>query len=953
MTMKNNNILFCLLLLFLGSNVFAQGWRTELDPLYADNAWKVVATHDGGYMVLDDRNNGAIRITYLDNGGDSIWTKVVDTIPNSDGMGLIQKRDSTFSICGRQNSQGLLIELDKNGNPLLKRLYPTSTGFSEVRETPDNGLVFSEDLSNNGLALLKVDSIGDSLWFRSFIGTSSGNCISVENTLENGFIACGSRKVSSYDSPALVNVDSVGDTNWTFLGSNFTNDIGRVVDVAQYPDSSFLAFAYMIELVGSSSFNYGWLLKLNAQGDTLWTHRVNLAPESRFQSLALTSNGGFAITAFDPLLDELSLVRFDTLGHEMWTRKYPDLSVWGGQYSNLAVTQDGGFVFSGFSGIVSANTKAHVVKTDSLGRSYACMLAGSVFQDSNGNCIKEAGEVGLAGTIVRARNTQTGAVFYGFTDASGYYEIGLDTGIYEAGLDTTHSFGHLWGTPTCSPGFVLDTFALGEDAIADFPRTISALCPLLGIDMGASFFRRCFSNRLYIQYQNFGTSTAYNPHIEVRLGSDFSVDNASIPWSSVSDTLVVFQLDSLLPGQLGTIHLDVTLDSACTQTILGEARCASAHIFPDTTCAPINPIWDGSSLAVTAKCIEDSIVRLAVYNRGSNNMTVPGQVIIVEDNILRLDSNVLLNAGDSVVWWETANGSTWYIQADQSAGHPGNSFPSAFCEGCGTNGNGGISTGYALGYPLDNGELFRSIYCAELQGSYDPNEKVVHPAGQTQLHLVEPGQQLDYTLRFQNTGTDTAFTVVIVDTLPPELAVGTILSGAASHPHTFELLGKGVARWTFANISLPDSNVNEGGSHGFVRFSIDQVPHLPYGSRINNAVEIFFDFNAPVLTDTAFVTLGKDGGYIILSLDEQATATANLSIYPNPSSHTATIDFKQSYPDVSLEVYDLQGRLLIQRQAGRTNKLYFQSDQFKEGVYLYRVLSRGELLGNGRLTVIH
>lgn len=950
--MKKNIPILCLLALLIGNNIFSQGWKTVFDPPYAENAWSVRPTFDGGYMVLHAVNSNE-RVTYLNASGDSIWTKVINSVSASYAKNIIQTKDSNFVVCGSQNSQGLLLWLDANGDTLARRLYPNppNYSFNSLRETPDGGFILSGFRTSTGVELLRVDSIGDTLWSRNYSGSDYGESSVVENTLEGGFIATGSRNRNTYEYPVLINTDGIGDTNWTFEPSYIPNIRGKMVDVAQYPDSTYLALATIQEFVGTSEIQYGLVYKLDQQGDTLWTQKIDLDSDEIFTSLALTPDGGFATLDHNIWAEKTYLARFDSMGTQLWVRDFPGLRIWGNRHSNLWVTQDNGFVFSGRSFATTYWSEAITVKTDSMGYIYPNVMAGYVYKDGDGNCGMDSTEVGLAGTIVKAENIQDGDLFYGITDTDGYYEMRLSTGIFITGVDTINPYSYLWATPSCTPAFVQDTLAIGDSIYTDFPRIPTAYCPLLSVDIGAPFLRRCFPNRLSVQYQNLGTETAFNPIVEVELGPDFTVDSASIPWSSVSDTLVIFQLDSLIPGEMGSFYIDLTLDSACTNTILNEVRCASAHIYPDSGCAPANPYWDSSSVAVTADCIQDSAVRLAIYNNGSNSMTTPSHVIIVEDNILRLDTNVTLNAGDSLDWSLPANGSTWFIRADQSLGHPGRSHPAAFVEGCGTNGNGGISTGFAPTYPMDNSELFHSTYCAQLRGAYDPNEKIVHPAGRTAQHLIDYEQQLDYTLRFQNTGTDTAFTVVIVDTLPSELEVGTLLSGAASHPYTFELLGSGIARWTFANILLPDSNRNEPGSHGFVRFSIDHAPNLPPGTRINNAVEIFFDFNAPVITDTAFVTLSDGGGYIIATLDEEIES-ASLTVYPNPFSHSATIDLNQTFSEVNLEVFDLQGRLIFQKYTDQANKLTFQSDQLEKGIYLFRVSSNGELLGSGRMAVM-
>ena len=108
---------------------------------------------------------------------------------------------------------------------------------------------------------------------------------------------------------------------------------------------------------------------------------------------------------------------------------------------------------------------------------------------------------------------------------------------------------------------------------------------------------------------------------------------------------------------------------------------------------------------------------------------------------------------------------------------------------------------------------------------------------------------MEYLIRFQNTGTDTAFLVVIRDTISPFLDPATVRPGASSHPYTWSLMNNGSLKFTFENIMLPDSNINEAASHGFIKFKIQQQPENLPGTTIHNQAGIYFDYNAPVITN--------------------------------------------------------------------------------------------------------
>lgn len=138
----------------------------------------------------------------------------------------------------------------------------------------------------------------------------------------------------------------------------------------------------------------------------------------------------------------------------------------------------------------------------------------------------------------------------------------------------------------------------------------------------------------------------------------------------------------------------------------------------------------------------------------------------------------------------------------------------------------------------------------KVRASVDPNDKSVFPDGDLQLPFVTADSNyLDYTIRFQNTGNDTAFNVVVTDTLSPLLAAGSLEMIEASHPFIIQLDQPNVLKWTFPGIMLPDSNVNKRFSHGFVHFRIRPRADLVAGQEIKNKAAIVFDYNDAVITN--------------------------------------------------------------------------------------------------------
>ena len=149
-------------------------------------------------------------------------------------------------------------------------------------------------------------------------------------------------------------------------------------------------------------------------------------------------------------------------------------------------------------------------------------------------------------------------------------------------------------------------------------------------------------------------------------------------------------------------------------------------------------------------------------------------------------------------------------------------------------------------YPYNN----TVAWTQTVTGSYGPNEKSSH-TGENQWGgaISESDTIISYQILFQNAGTDTAFAVLIRDTLDEHLNVESIRPGMASHDYILEFEGRNVLVFNFQDIMLPDSNVDEPASNGYVNFTINRDGSLLPEEKIENRVAIYFDYNEPIITN--------------------------------------------------------------------------------------------------------
>lgn len=138
--------------------------------------------------------------------------------------------------------------------------------------------------------------------------------------------------------------------------------------------------------------------------------------------------------------------------------------------------------------------------------------------------------------------------------------------------------------------------------------------------------------------------------------------------------------------------------------------------------------------------------------------------------------------------------------------------------------------------------------------SYDPNDKQVSPVGIKDEHYNLIGDELNYTVRFQNTGNAAAIDVKILDTLSEFLDLESFKVTQSSFPAFTTLKGNAV-EFYFQDIWLIDSITNEPESHGFISYSIKPKANIPELTEIQNTAHIIFDFNPAIVTNTTRNTM--------------------------------------------------------------------------------------------------
>ncbi|MEM1318733.1 MAG: T9SS type A sorting domain-containing protein [Bacteroidota bacterium] len=929
------------LLLFSPVKSSAQGW--ELLPAESDHAAAVTISADGHYVVCGRSFTGMgidtsqeVFLMKMDALGNILWTQVMGGGSNPER--LLTTADGGFLVAANISNRVRLIKTDANGLVQWSKDYTAGSpqiDLNYIIESQSGGYIFTGETrsqNNTNLLLVKVALNGDTLWTKKYHWARTDYGTALTETPQNEILVAGLTNGGGGDHDNLI-IKTTADGELIWKQAYPSLSTGYYIH--SQPNGEIVTFS----TVGSQMNRY------DAEGVLLSSTSIAVGAFTFLYDAHTTADGGWIVTGFGLRSPQrpanvVVMIKVDRAGTVEWFRFHGEDDLSNG--AEIIPTLDNGYMIAG-QRTINNNRRAYIIKTDSLGYIYTNLISGKVALDTNMTCQPDNGEPTLANVIVEARKPNRS--FYGSTDSSGCYLIDADTGSYEIILHPPSAY---WMPCADSLSVTLSNFY--DTTVVDFALQADIECPFMTVDLATPFLRRCFANTYSVNYCNYGTLAADSAYIDIKLDPYLHFDTSSISAQMLGADTWRFQLGQVDVSECGTFTFDVTVD--CDSTVLGQTHCVEAHIYPDSLCLPPSSEWSGAFIEVEASC-QDSLLNFTIQNTGSGDMNDPLRYVIIEDAILLRTAPFDLVSGASEDIPLPNNGSTYLLYAQQEPGAPGNSLPILSIEGCVGEPGLPFSTGFVNQFPQNDGSPFVEIDCRQNDGSYDPNDKQGFPTGSGPDHLIEANTDLEYLIRFQNTGTDTAFRVVIKDTLSPWLDPASIQLGVASHPYRFELRKGGLLEFTFDNIMLPDSNVNLAASNGFIKFRIAQRLDNPIGTRIENQAAIFFDFNPPIFTNTTFHTIGKDWIDIILdSEDPQTLKATTIKIYPNPMSESARIEWSgEAVQEGQFELYTLAGQMIRADHFSGT-QYEFTREGLAAGLYFFSIKNQGIIMAKGKI-IIH
>jgi hypothetical protein len=319
-------------------------WQKSLGGTFDDEAWSIIQTSDGGYMVagysrsIDGDVTGHHSgqdcwVVKLDGSGNIQWQKCLGGTSNEGAWAVIQTSDGGYMIAGGTIStdgdvtgnHGIadywIVKLDGSGNIQWQKCLG-GTGDDEaysIIQTSDGGYTIAGASSstdgdvtgnhgNYDCWIVKIDGSGNIQWQKSLGGTESDFARSVIQTSDGGYVVAGNDSSNNGDVTGnhgsydcwIVKLNSSGNIQWQkSLGG--TNHDGAF-SIKQTSDGGYIAAGYSRSNDGDVTGNHGggdfWVVKLSSNGNIEWQKSLGGTSDEGVSSIKPTSDGGYIVAGF-------------------------------------------------------------------------------------------------------------------------------------------------------------------------------------------------------------------------------------------------------------------------------------------------------------------------------------------------------------------------------------------------------------------------------------------------------------------------------------------------------------------------------------------------------------------------------------------------------------------------------------------------------------------------------
>jgi len=831
-----------------------------------------------------------------------------------------------------------------NSGDQAKSVYQTSTGEIIVAGyvSSSGGDVTGYQGGGSDFWVIKLDSIGDLIWQYSLGGTASDKAEGIIQ-LANGDLIIAGVSFSNNGNVTgnhgigdiwVIRLDINGNLIWQkTLGGSSTDG---ATCLAETSTGNIIVAGHSGSDDGDVSFNNGgddvWVVEIDDSGNLIWENSYGGSGSEYAESIAILQDGSIVIAGWTESsngdvsdvqgLFDYWLLKISSTGTVLWENTF------GGSAMDRAFSviecSNSGFLIAGYTesddGDISNSydgSDSWVIKTDSLGNLDWQKVFGGTFTDQAQSSLElNPNEYQIAG-FSSSRDGDVSFVHgnidvwifgldslgnllyektFGGSTQDLSYEIYLsnDGSIYCAGL-TLSSDGDISDILTNNAFWILKYTNVYSKITGSLFTDLNTNLVLDGTDTTMS--------NIVVENQNTGQLYFSNQ------GGDYVIPILDTG-STVVDPSSIAYYDPQPPFYsifFDTIpQVDSLNDFAFQPT--GSFNDLEVGILPMTVFRP------GFSASYT------------VHYRNVGTTSQSSEVTFFTDYNLSYDSSSI--APDII------NSDSLYWQLPDLNPYQEGEITIFFSVDVNAMLGDSIYSSVRIDPIIGDADASNNwgSWPVVIQGSFDPNDILVDRKMLTPAELIPTPPDLEYIIRFQNTGTDTAFTVRIENSVPQNTDLSTFQFVSSSHNVEINYL-QHVDRleYRFENILLPDSNTNEAASHGYFRYKIKPLSTLMIGDSVLNWAGIYFDYNSPVITNTAVTVIDNTTGV-------SEGIEGGFYVSPNPTSGLVYIQISEVNSG-TLTLTDITGREVIREAFEGTRKTLNLSDH-PSGVYILHLETR-------------
>jgi uncharacterized repeat protein (TIGR01451 family) len=714
-----------------------------------------------------------------------------------------------------------IVKLDKSGNTTWSRnsssqfVDPHASAFLSLTNSNDGGYVtagyaayYNNSYDTASFLVTKYNSSGTLIWQKFYGGSGSDRAYSISQTLTDGFIVAGVTNSANGDVVGnhrigtedvwLVRLDDGGNIRWKKCFGGIGKD--SAYKVVQTADYGFLIAGSSTSadgnLTGNNGGSDGWLIKTDSLGNLIWQSNYGSTGNEVFKDMVVNSDGTVTLAGYTSSPSVYGKTNHGRTDVWVVTTSATGTLLWSGTYGGTLEEQ-------GMSIKMTLGNEYFIT-------GYTASADGDV-SGYHGGGDAWALRVGSSGNLVWQRCIGTAR-----------FEAGT------AGFYVGENDYRVAGTAT-------------ENATVYYDAYLAQL----------------------------GDANAIKGFLYNDANSNGIFDAGEQPFNQaiVKTTGPGFEQQAIPAGGLFEMHVDTGSYTTSVQVSLPYYTVVppsvnssfSTYFNTDSFSLAVQPVPNKKDLVVNAFALGVArpgfYVDYKIHYRNAGTQSVPsGSIVFKRDSRLTLVAANPLPAASSsemTIWNYTGlnpGDSSSITVRFQVASPPAGNL-------------GDTLTSLALIIPISGDETpgdDSSWIKQRVIGSFDPNDKSENNAGRVPSSFIAKGEYLQYVIRFQNTGTDTAFNVVVRDTLDARLDWNTLQMVASSHSYRMTIDDGNKLAWNFNGINLPDSNVNEPASHGYIVYRIRPKSTVAANDVIHNTASIYFDFNLPVLTNDASTEVRDD-----------------------------------------------------------------------------------------------